>query len=108
MVIRVNRASRILFSIEVNRINDLKRSAELPLFKHATGRLENLVEISKMLKARGALRTTKMTLEIVSEILILRNNGQSFGRIAYNIWQKHHISLSPSSVRKIVKKHEKP
>ncbi|TET12374.1 MAG: hypothetical protein E3J86_00315 [Candidatus Thorarchaeota archaeon] len=89
---------------QINRSKDIQNAAELPLFKHASGRQEKLENLSDMYRASpNAGRMNENEKMLIQE---LTNQGHSTGEIREKIWGDLGISRSKATIWRYQKKLE--
>jgi hypothetical protein len=89
---------------QINRSKDIQNAAELPLFKHASGRQEKLEKLSEMYRVSphaGRMNGSEKML-----IQQLTNQDYSTGKIRERIWGDLGISRSKATIWRYQKKCE--
>ncbi|MHA1862505.1 MAG: hypothetical protein ACTSWA_01955, partial [Candidatus Thorarchaeota archaeon] len=94
-----------LSGVEIFKHESIRLMTELPLFKNATSRLENLSELCAMLDARP--KRKPVTAKEISLILMLHKSGLSYGDISLQLWRIHNISRSIATIGRIVRQNRK-
>ena len=89
--------------VRIGRYNDITKASELPLFKHARGRQEQLEELSKLIDSLDSSygRVPQEEIEIIME---MHDKGMSCGEITERLWIHHGIARSRKSVEGIIKR----
>jgi hypothetical protein len=87
---------------QINRSKDIQDAAELPLFKHASGRQEKLETLADMYRVSpNAGRMNETEKRLIQE---LTNKGHSTGEIRKRIWGDLGISRSKGTIWRYQKK----
>ncbi|MHA3961935.1 MAG: hypothetical protein AM325_000220 [Candidatus Thorarchaeota archaeon SMTZ1-45] len=90
--------------IEIVHHASIRNLHNLPLFKNATSRLENLSELCEMIDARP--KRKRVTSFEISEISRLRQKGLTYGEISLQLWREHKISRSIATIGRIARKYK--
>ena len=90
--------------LEIIHHESILNLRNLPLFKNATGRLENLSEICEMINARP--KRKRVSSFEISEISRLKQKGLTYGEISLCLWRKHEISRSIATIGRIARQYK--
>ena len=89
----------------IKQTESILRAAELPLFKYATTRAEDLKELAELIRARKSKRVgTRMTDKTIELACTLRKEGLSYGAITREIFHRIGESWDISTIEHAVKR----
>lgn len=87
---------------------DFLKATELPPFKYAKTRLEEMEQANKMIDVtRRSMYSNPLSEIEISRIKVLRNEGLSYGDIRERIFQEYGYSLHTFDIWNIVKRNRK-
>lgn len=88
----------------IRRQESIIRAAELPFFLFAEIRQKNANKLALMIKARRKQKRRSVPYKVANQMKILRDQGESFGKIAEIIFDRHGHSYTVDKVIKTIKK----
>ncbi|MBS3794899.1 MAG: hypothetical protein KGY80_08380 [Candidatus Thorarchaeota archaeon] len=81
--------------VEIRRKHDLKRAAELPLFRYSRGRLARIRQLNDMIECQNR---SSIEGDEARYILQLREKDLPYGRISEILWDEYEVSRRPSTI----------
>ena len=86
--------------VVINSTENLRAAFEIPLFKHATGRLDKLEELVKMKEVASS--HSFVSSDERNFIIRMDKKGLSSSEIRWAIWQELQISRSQNAIKRVI------
>lgn len=93
-------------SVEIIRVESIRRAVELPFFLHATGRQVKANKIVEMLQTRREQKRG-VPEDVIKHAMDLHNEGKSYGELSEMIFDQYRLSYSPSTIYRFIKRKRK-
>ena len=88
----------------INKQENIIRAAKLPFFLYAETRQKNANKLASMMQTRIKQKRGPVPQEVALQMNILREQGESFGKIAETIFDHHNLSYTVDKVIRTIKK----
>ncbi|MFX1342372.1 MAG: hypothetical protein ACFFAL_06695 [Promethearchaeota archaeon] len=88
----------------IRKQESIIRAVELPFFLFAEIRQKNANKLALMIQARRKQKRRSVPYQVANQMKILRDQGESFGKIAEIIFDHHGLSYTVDKVIKTIKK----
>ena len=86
-----SRYSEKSYKVSIEEQESIKKACRLPFFQFATGRQSDAAKLLELLEVRSVSRRKPVPLEIIQQIIELREQGLSYGEIAEHIYDVFHL-----------------
>lgn len=87
------------YKVSIWKNESIKRAARLPFFLYATDRQKSAEKLQDMLEARPFTSRKPVPEKIIQRIVKLREQGNSYGKTAEQIFDEHGFSYDRGSIR---------